>query len=204
MRRVIHFACALALIGAACGGSDSGTTTTGGDGTTSATTSPSAVTTTTGAAATTTEAEPDPLAARIAAAEAFAGVYEGEWVNTRFNSTGAIRITMAEVTDFGTLQVTLDVDGNAFGGPDPDEEILEVDLHPDPPQVLGSFLGNDATIEFSEDGTWLVTAFPAELGGGSLVVEVTITEDGFEGTYEVSGSDGAVFAEGRFTADRTG
>ena len=202
MRRVIHFACALALIGAACGGSDSGTTTTGVDGTTSATTSTAAATTTTGPATTTTEA--DPLAARIAAAEAFAGVYEGEWVNTRFNSTGAIRIAMAEVTDFGTLLVTLDVDGSAFGGPDPDEEILEVDLHPDPPQVLGSFLGNDATIEFSEDGTWLVTAFPADLGGGSLVVEVTITEDGFEGTYEVSGPDGAVFAEGVFTADRTG
>ncbi|HSM02516.1 MAG TPA: hypothetical protein VK960_08795 [Acidimicrobiia bacterium] len=202
MKRVMYLAIALALVGAACGGSDSGTTTTAGGGTTSATTSPPAATTTV-AAVTTTEGEVDPLDARLAIAESFAAEYEGEWTNTTFDSTGALRITNTQVTDFGTLMMTLDVDGSAFGGPDPDPQVVEVDLHPTPIQVLG-FLGQGATLEVEDDGTWVVTAMPPGLDGATFMVEMTVTAEGFQGTYVINAPDGSLFAEGTFEASRTG
>jgi len=198
----INVAFAAFVLVAACGGSDSGTTTTGGgtSGTTAGTTA------TTAAATTTTEAA-SPLDARLAIVEAFAGEYEGTWTNATFGSTGTITITNSNVTDFGTLTLTLDVGGSAFGAGDPDEDFVEIDLHPDPPQVLGSFLGfglDSPTLTFNDDGSWSLVATPDDLGGGQLLVELTLTADGFEGTYIVTGPDGVAFAEGTFSATRTG
>lgn len=199
MRRLINVAFAFALIGAACGGSDSTTTTTGGGGT-SGTTSPPAATTTTEATATT---EADPVAARIAAAEAFMATYEGEWNNTTFGSTGALTIEVTEVSEFGFMLIQMDVDGNAFGGADPDANLIEIDLVPDPPQILGSSLLGDALLEIGENGQWVVTATPPGLGL-PFTAEVMLTEDGFEGTYVIENEDGSVFAEGTFSATRSG
>jgi len=48
----------------------------------------------------------------------FAGNYAGSWYNTTFRSAGAIQFSVTVDEAAGTLQVTLDVDGNVFGGSD--------------------------------------------------------------------------------------
>lgn len=176
---------------AACGDSASDETTT---------TAAAAATTTTAAATTTTTA-PDETADRIAAAQALAGSYEGEWRNLTFGSSGAAE---AEIEVVGSVTtVTLVLGGNVFGVGSPGPVVMEFDLSHAPPYETTSGLFGEATVEIDVDGNLRFTAGSIEsLGGMSLVVDGTVTADGFDLAYAILQADSSTFAEGIVTATR--
>ena len=48
-----------------------------------------------------------------------AGVWTGSWYNTTFGSSGAAKLTLSYTPATETLQATVDLDGNVFGGSNP-------------------------------------------------------------------------------------
>jgi hypothetical protein len=191
---------ALALVVAACGDDDSATTTaapgttappTTAAGTTAA---PTTAAPTTAAPTTAPPTTADPAAARVAAAAAFAGDYTGEWQNTTFGSTGAsnFKVAVDEVAQFAL--VTIDLDGNVFGGADPDPFLIEIDLTQEPPYTFTTDLMGEATLDVDAAGnvTLEAPAVPG-LGGLPLTVEGSVLGDI---TYTIGDGAGGVFAEG--------
>ncbi len=55
--------------------------------------------------------------------------YVGQWHNTTFNSTGAATATVT--TALPAVQVSLDLDGNVFGGQNPTPLVLTGSMNPD-------------------------------------------------------------------------
>ncbi|HEX5630510.1 MAG TPA: hypothetical protein VFY15_02520 [Acidimicrobiia bacterium] len=187
MRRVTGLIGMLLLV-AACGG-DSATSTT-----VAATTTTAAVTTTTTAPGTTTV---DEVAARVAAAEALAGDYTGEWHNLTFGSTGSIAATLTVDQGGGFALLTIDLGGNVFGASDPDPFLVELDLVTGGPYSGTSDLLGDYTVEVQPDGHVVITAPDVPGLGLEVVIETDITEGEVVGTYDIPG-----LANGEFTATR--
>ncbi len=50
----------------------------------------------------------------------FVGVWEGQWVNTTFQSQGAAQMKITADATQNTFQIVSDLDGNVLGGTDPD------------------------------------------------------------------------------------
>lgn len=194
MRRIMVLISCMGLI-AACGGSDGGETTTTGAPTT--TTAGESTTTTVA-----TETTVDEAAGRVAMAEALEGEYEGEWNNLTFGSSGAAEGVVA--VDGTLVTVTLMLGGNVFGVGSPDPVVLEFDLSEPPPYTTESELFGEATIDIDEAG---MLDFEAEsitsLGGMSLLVEGTVTADGFDVVYRIVQGDGTEFANGTMTMPRS-
>jgi len=199
MRRLSAVVFTVALAAAACGGSDGGTTTTGGSGTSATTTGGTTATT---QAPATTEALSGGRAL-IAQAVGFEGVYEGEWNNTTFGSTGPIKITVTEVnTESGFILIAVDLGGNVFGQEDPDPFTLEIYTSGDGLDAGFTTFFKESTIEVGEDGTITLNATPAAVG--EIVIEGALVDGpdgqpGFEGTYSIPG-----LAEGTWNAYKTG
>ncbi|MEX2322917.1 MAG: hypothetical protein WEA29_04010 [Acidimicrobiia bacterium] len=195
MRRIIVLIACMGLI-AACGGSDAEETTTTG-----------AAPTTTVAGATTTEGEApattmDEAAGRVAMAEALEGEYAGEWNNLTFDSTGAAEGVVA--VDGTLVTVTLMLGGNVFGVGSPDPVVLEFDLSEPPPYTTESELFGEATIDIDEAGVLdFEAASITSLGGMSLLVEGTVTAEGFDVVYRIVQGDGTEFANGTMTMPRS-
>lgn len=191
MRRGAFIILSLVLIATACGDDSSGTSAAV---TTVAPTTTEAVVTT---AATTTSL--DEVAARVAAASAYAGAYTGEWHNTTFWSTGSIAIDF--VVDPATARATLmlDLGGSVFGAADPDPLHAEFDLTAAGPYAGTDPLFGDYTVAIDGAGhlTVVAPAVPG-VGGRELTLEGDFAAGTFDGTYEIAG-----LAEGTFTATRT-
>ena len=177
----------LLLVLAACGDDDAATSTT--------TTEGDATTTT--AAATTTSAADDPVAERIAAAEALAGEWTGEWHNNTFGSTGSIDATFEVDAAAATATLTLDLGGNVFGSNDPDPFAVDLDLTAAGPYEGTNDLLGDFTVTANADGAIVLDA-PAVPGlGRQLTMEGSMDGDTITGTYDIPG-----LADGTFTATR--
>ena len=200
MRRVAAAAFALALIAVACGGSDDATTTTGAGATT---TTAGGGTSATTAAATTTEALTGGRAIIAQAVGFEGGVYEGEWNNTTFGSSGSVKITISEVnTESGFILAAIDLGGNVFGEADPEPFTVEIYSSGEGVEMGFSTFFRETTISIGEDGQITLSATPAAVG--EIVIEgVPVVQgpngSGFEGTYSIPG-----LAEGTWNAYRTG
>lgn len=109
---------------------------------------------------------------RVAEASTYAGEWEGEWRNLKFNSSGSIEATVTVDADAKTITITFDAGGFVFGESDPA-----------PITVTGSL---DGRTEFSGD---------IEVYGP---VEVTFDWDTMEFTVEANDvpSDGIKSASG--------
>ena len=200
MGRLLPLMFAMALVVAACGDDDSGTTTaapTSAAPTTAAPTTAAPITAAPTTASPTTTAPPttaDPAAERVAAAAAFAGVYTGEWQNTTFGSIGETNITVEVNEDAKFVLITIDLDGNVFGGANPDPFVIELDLVEEPPYMFTTDLMGEATLEIDEAGNVTLEAPSVPgLGGLPLMVEGSM---GSEITYTIGDGAGGVFAEG--------
>jgi len=196
LRRTATILFVLTLVVAACGDDDADSNATSGtsaatatsaatESTTAATTA--AETTTTVAAETTTAVALEGPAGFIAAAADFVGTYSGDWNNTTFGSTGAMFITVLEVsTEFGFVLIEIDLDGNVFGLADPDAFVIEVSIDGDNLHVgFSEFLGG-SSFAIDEFGNFTMTAEPLSLGL-PLEVEGGLTDIGFGGTYNIPG-----------------
>jgi hypothetical protein len=160
------------------------TTTAGGDGTL-----------TTAEITTTTTAGADASVVRALAA---VGTWTGTWTNDTFGSTGPASMTLSVDEEAQTLDATLDIGGNVFGGADPDAETFSIPLLPGTYEgsspVFGSYavtLNADATLEV------VATEMPA-IPAGTFTVSASVVGDNFSGTYEVDFGDGREPATGRF------
>lgn len=151
---------------------------------------------TTAAEATTTTV--DEVAARVAAAEALAGAYSGEWNNTTFGSVGSIAATLAVDAATATATLTIDLGGNVFGAADPDPLTAEFDLTMEGPYTGTNELFGDFTITY-ENGQLMFDA-PAVpgVGGRQMLLTGTFVDGTFSGTYTI-----VDLADGTFTATRT-
>jgi hypothetical protein len=193
MRRVHVVILVLMLAVVACGDDDAASTT--------AVTTTAAATTTTGAPATTVDA----VAARVAAAQAYAGSYSGEWNNTTFGSSGSVEVVFTVDAAAATASLVLDLGGSVFGSGDPDPVEVEFDLTADGPYAGTSDLFGDFTVAVDGDGHLVMTA-PSVPGltGMKMVTEGDFTADGFAATYVITHPAGSTFAEGTMTAQRAG
>jgi hypothetical protein len=201
MKRLVPIAAVFALLAAGCGDDDTESTTSAALATTTTT---AGVTTTTGAAATTTTSD-DGTAARVAAAQALAGDYEGEWNNTTFGSSGPVIASIAVDDDAALAMFTLDLGGNVFGASDPDPFTVEVDLTQEGPYQFTTELMGDSEFSIDDDGTVLFTAFSIDqLTGASMEVEGTVTAAGWDLAYTIFNPAGSVFAEGTVEAAPVG
>lgn len=192
--RALVLALVLVVVVAGCGDDDAATTTAAVTTTGAAMTSTAAVTTTV-----------DEVAVRVAAAEAVAGTYTGEWTNTTFGSTGGVGVVFEVDAAAATATLVLDLAGSVFGGGDPDPLVIDFDLATGGPYVGNTALFGDFTVEIDTEGHLVMTA-PAVpgLGGMTMVTEGDLTDSGFEATYVITQPAGAVFAEGTMTAQRDG
>ena len=197
MRRIPALIFVLALVVAACGDDDSATTTTAVDTTAAPTTTTAAPTTTEATTTTVAPTTVDPTAARVAAAAELVGLYTGEWQNTTFGSAGETNITVEVDEVANVVMVTVDLDGNVFGGADPDPFVLELDLTEDPPYTLETELLGEATLDVDASGAVSLEA-PAIPGLGGLPLTVEGSQPG-ELTYTIGDGEGGVFAEGVVT-----
>ncbi len=117
-----------------------------------------------------------------------AGLIKGTWRNNNFGSSGAITITPSFDTATNKMTVIVDIDGNVFGGADPDPETFTVDmtdfikngtatvtLHSD---TYGDITG---TVTFLSDGTGTFTATATNIPAGA-------TNASTSGTFSISGT----------------
>ncbi|MEX1207084.1 MAG: hypothetical protein WEE36_00550 [Acidimicrobiia bacterium] len=207
MRRFGPMALALVLLAAGCGDDDTASTTSAPAATT---TTAAPASTTTGAPATTTTEAPattvvdDGTAARVAAAQALEGEYEGEWNNTTFGSTGPVTASIVVDPDAALATFTLDLGGNVFGAADPDPFTVEIDLSQEGPYQFTTELMGDGEFTMT-DGIILFTAFSIDqLTGASMEVEGTVNASGWDLFYTILNPAGSTFAEGTVEATAVG
>jgi hypothetical protein len=198
--RVLGLAFSMLVVLAGCGDDDA-VTTTAAVSTTGAVTTPATGATTTAVVTTTV----DEVAARVAAAQALAGTYTGEWTNTTFGSSGGVGVVFEVDAAAATATLALDLAGSVFGGGDPEPLIVEFDLSIGGPYAGSNGLFGDFTVEVDADGHVVMTApsIPA-LTGMTMVTEGEFTGSGFAATYVITHPAGSVFAEGTMTAQRDG
>ncbi len=153
-------------------------------------------------AAPTTVGEPtlttvDPIAARVATAQAISGTYTGQWHNTTFNSNGSISATVTVDATTASATISMDLGGNVFGGSDPAPLTAVIDLNGSGPFAGSDPLFGDFTIEYSDGHlTFTAPAVPG-LGGKTMTVDGDFAGDSFSGTYAI-----VDLAEGAFEASR--
>jgi hypothetical protein len=184
------------------------TTTTAAAATTTAapaTTTTAAATTTTAAPTTTADPEEAARAARIAAAAALAGTWEGEWRNLTFGSDGPIEaeVTVNEEAAFALM--TVDLGGFVFGADDPEPVTIEFDLvGPTPYETRFGVFGR-VTTDIAADGSFTMTA-PDVPGDriASMAVEGQIAPTGFTATYTIEFEGGGDPALGEVEVAKVG
>jgi len=132
--------------------------------------------------------------------------YEGMWFNDTFGSQGGVYFVGTQ--DGSDVSMYVDIDGNAFGGTDPDPITVVGTIDGTGDLVLS---GSNPPLYDSISGTitagGVITVDLAGAGGFFPLVEVrgTLTADDMNATYTIytSGPGGlAVFAEGRMEATR--
>ncbi len=115
--------------------------------------------------------------ASSAAAQPFSqGLYSGGWQNTTFGSTGDASFLVQ--LDGSDLTVTVDLNGNVFGGADPDPLVLTGVL--DEEGTMLSAAGHPTYGDVSLN----VGAGGAISGAATSIPDAFITETGFTGTID--------------------
>lgn len=127
------------------------------------------------------------LTASIASAQLDLGLYEGQWDNTTFGSSGAASM-LIESLGGADISITIDLDGFVFGGDDPDPFVITgsvgpTGFTPDPfmSDGFGTMSGG-----VDENGNVSIDLTDAAGGAFSLVtLRGTAMNDAFEIDYSI-------------------
>lgn len=129
------------------------------------------------------------------------GAWSGDWENTTFSSTGAASLTLDVDTEAATVDASLDLDGNVFGGLDPDP--LEFDGTYDEGGMeitATTVLFGDFTLTISADGDVSGGGTPeASTSVWGLSFDGTATESSIDLDYTILDEADATYAEGTIT-----
>lgn len=149
---------------------------------------------------------PEPTATEdlFALVEPYLGEWSGEWRNTTFGSSGAVRATLEAQPD-GTASFTVDLDGFVFGALDPDPKTYTGSYTADGAtfEAPGDPLFGDLTIQASFDGQVTITGEMVPVPGIAQLDAVgsfTPQEIALEYTVTFAGGD---LAEGEMTLTKT-
>jgi hypothetical protein len=124
----------------------------------------------------------------VAAAQSFAGHYQGPWNNTTFGSSGTVDLTITVDATAKTLKTVTTITGNVFGGTAPPPETLTVPLPATAttPVTVTSPTFGTMTLTLQADGSLVIDApnVPsANAATFNMVLHPSAT--GIDGTYTV-------------------
>lgn len=117
---------------------------------------------------------------------AYAGSWTGTWNNTTFSSTGAASMTIAVDESAKTISVTIDLDGNVFGGSDPAAFLISGGYT----NTAISFGGDSAlfgsyTVSITPEGVVSGTLHPNPTYFHSATITGTCTDTSINITYNI-------------------